>query len=59
MDTIEWFSEFLAKIGAHNFLVIGIAIIVIYLIISGVRKGLRKGDPHKGPPENDHDEPGE
>ena len=59
MDTIEWFSESLAKLGAPNFLVIGIAIIVIYLIISGFRKGMRKGDPHKGPSENDQHEPDE
>jgi hypothetical protein len=43
METIEYFSDFLQKIEAHNFLAIGIVIIVIWLLISGLRKGLRKG----------------
>ena len=47
MDTIEYFSDFLRKMGAPNFLTIGIVIIVIWLLISGLRKGLRKG-PRKG-----------
>jgi hypothetical protein len=42
METIEYFSDFLKKIGAPNFLAIGIVIIVIWLLISGLRKGLRK-----------------
>jgi len=42
MDTIEHFSDFLRQIGAHNFLAIGIVIIVIWLLISGFRKGLKK-----------------
>ncbi len=52
METIEHFSEFLRKIGAHNFLAIGIVIIVIWLLISGFTKGLRKRDREKKP-END------
>lgn len=44
METIEQFSDFLRKIGAHNFLAIGIAVIVIWLLISGFRKGLKKKD---------------
>ncbi len=45
MDTIESFSEFLRKLGVPNFLVIGIVIIVIWLLVSGFRKGLkRKGE---------------
>jgi hypothetical protein len=43
METIEYFSDFLRKIGAPNFLAIGIVIIVIWLLISGFRKGLKKG----------------
>lgn len=43
MDTIEYFSDFLRKIGAPNFLAIGIAIIVLWLLISGIRKGLKGG----------------
>ena len=47
METIEYFSDFLRKIGAPNFLAIGIVIIVIWLLISGFRKGLRKGRAEK------------
>jgi hypothetical protein len=48
MDTIEHFSDFLTKIGAPNFLVIGIVIIVLWLLISGLRKGLKRGGRNKG-----------
>jgi hypothetical protein len=53
MDTIEYFSDFLRKIGAPNFLVIGIVIIVIWLLISGFRKGLKRRDRDKGPAQNE------
>ena len=43
METVEYFSDFLRKIGAPNFLAIGIVLIVLWLLISGIRKGLRKG----------------
>lgn len=43
METIEYFSDFLRKIGVPNFLAIGIVIIVIWLLVSGFRKGLKKG----------------
>jgi Na+/H+ antiporter NhaD/arsenite permease-like protein len=42
METIEYFSDFLKKIGAPNFLALGIVIVVIWLLISGLRKGLKK-----------------
>lgn len=42
MDTVEFFYDFLRKIGAPNFLAIGIAVIVLWLLISGVRKGLKE-----------------
>jgi len=48
MDTIEGFSDFLSKIGSHNFLALGIAILILWLLISGLRKGLRKGGKDKG-----------
>jgi hypothetical protein len=48
METIEYFSDFLRKIGAPNFLAIGIVIIVIWLLISGVRRGLKKGGWDRG-----------
>jgi hypothetical protein len=55
MDTIEHFSDFLRKIGAPNFLAIGIVIIVLWLLISGFVKGLRRRGWNKGPKENtDH-----
>jgi hypothetical protein len=38
METIEHFSDFLARIGAPNFLAIGIVIIVLWLLISGFVK---------------------
>jgi hypothetical protein len=53
METIEHFSDFLRQIGAHNFLAIGIVIIVIWLLISGFRKGLKK----KGRDDEAKDEP--
>ncbi len=43
MDTVEFFYDFLKKIGAPNFLAIGIAVIVLWLLFSGVRRGLKKG----------------
>ncbi len=52
METIEHFSDFLRKIGAHNFLAIGIVIIVIWLLISGLRKGLKKKGQDEEPDKN-------
>ena len=48
MDTIEYFSEFLRKIGAPNFLAVGIVVIVLWLLISGLLKGLRRRGQNKG-----------
>ncbi len=42
MDTIEHFSEFLRKIGAPNFLALGIVVIVLWFLISGFVKGFRR-----------------
>jgi hypothetical protein len=52
METIEYFSDFLRRTGTPNFLAIGIVIIVIWLLISGFRKGLRKGGRDKGTEDN-------
>jgi Na+/H+ antiporter NhaD/arsenite permease-like protein len=52
METIEYFSDFLRKIGAPNFLAIGIVITVIWLLVSGLRKGLKRGGD-KRPQENE------
>jgi len=47
METVEYFSDFLRKIGTPNFLAIGIVLIVLWLLITGIRKGLRKGKQGK------------
>jgi hypothetical protein len=52
METIEYFTDFLRKIGAPNFLAVGIAIVVIWLLISGIRKGLKRGGRDKDSEEN-------
>jgi hypothetical protein len=52
METVEHFSDFLRKIGAPNFLAIGIVIIVIWLLISGLRKGLKRRGRDKSPGDN-------
>jgi len=59
IETIEYLSDFLRKSGIPNFLAIGIVIIVIWLLISGLRKGLKRGGG-KGPQqeeENKNDKP--
>jgi Na+/H+ antiporter NhaD/arsenite permease-like protein len=56
MDTIEHFSDFLLKLGTPNFLVIGIALVVLWLLISGLRKGLRRNRRDDGPGKNEGDE---
>jgi hypothetical protein len=56
METIEGFSDFLRNIGAPNFLAFGIGIIVIWLLISGFRKGLRKRKQNKGSKENKNED---
>ncbi len=53
--TIEYFSRVLRELGTH-LLVIGIAVIVIWLLISGFKKGLKKGDRDKGSEDNGHRE---
>ena len=55
METVEYFTDFLRKIGAPNFLALGIVVIVIWLLISGIRKGLRKGKHGKESGENNEE----
>jgi hypothetical protein len=55
MDTIEYFSDFLRKIGAPNILAAGIAIVVLWLLISGIRKGLKGGQKDDGPDQEGED----
>jgi len=42
METVEYFSDFLRKTGTPNILAIGIVIVVLWLLISGFVRGLRK-----------------
>jgi hypothetical protein len=55
MDTVEFFNEFLRKIGAPNILAIGITVIVLYLLISGIRKGIKGGGKDNSPDQEDKD----
>jgi hypothetical protein len=55
-ETIEYFSQFFRKIGGRNFLTIGIAIIVMWLLISGFKRGLKRGGRDKGPEGDDNRE---
>ena len=54
METIEYFYDFLRKIGTVNFLAIGIVIMVVWLLISGLKRGLGKKGKDKDI--NDKDE---
>jgi hypothetical protein len=56
METIEYFSDFLRKIGSINFLSIGIVIVVLWLLISGLRKGLKKREKGSKKTEGEDDE---
>jgi hypothetical protein len=42
METIEYFSDFLRKIETVNFLAIGILIMVVWLLISGLKRSMGK-----------------
>jgi len=55
MDAIEHFLDFIRKIGARDFLSIGIVIIVLWLLILGLRKGLKKGNSDKKPEDNNNE----
>jgi Na+/H+ antiporter NhaD/arsenite permease-like protein len=47
MGTIGYFSDFLRKMGPPNFLAIGIVIILLWFLISGFLRGLRKRGRNK------------
>ncbi len=53
---MESLSHLLSKLGTLNLLAIGIAIIVMWLLISGFKKGLKKGGRDKDSEGNDHGE---
>ena len=46
-EIISYFSHFVKKVGAPNFLAIGVVIIVIWLLISGFKKGLKRKGGNK------------
>ncbi|HUL32022.1 MAG TPA: hypothetical protein VLZ03_16340 [Thermodesulfobacteriota bacterium] len=54
-EIIAYLAHFVKKIGAPNFLAIGIVIIVIWLLISGFKKGLKR---RGGNQESDGKDPG-
>jgi len=56
METIEYLSRVLRKIETLNLLAIGIAIIVIWLLISGFRKGFKRRGRDEGSEGNHHGE---
>jgi hypothetical protein len=55
-EMMESLSHLLSKLGTLNLLAIGIAIIVMWLLISGFKKGLKKGGRDKDSEGNDHGE---
>jgi len=53
---MEYLLHVLRKIETLNLLAIGIAIIVLWLLISGFKKGLRRRGRDKDSEGNDHGE---
>ncbi len=49
---IEYISRVFRELGTLNLLVIGIAIIVVWLLISGFKRGLKRGGRDKDPEGN-------
>lgn len=47
MDTIEYFSNFLQNLKTPNLLVIAIVLVLLWILISGIRKGLKKDKNNK------------
>jgi len=52
-EAIEYFSHILGKLGTLNLLSIGIVVIVVWLLVSGFKKGLKRGGRDKGSEGND------
>ena len=55
MKVWEYLLDFSARILAPNFLKIGFIVVVIWLLISGLRKGLRKASRNNDSEENNED----
>jgi hypothetical protein len=47
MEPLEYLSDLFRKIGTPNFLMIGVVILILWLLLSGIKKGLRKGGREK------------
>jgi hypothetical protein len=56
---IEEFLDFFTQIGSHHFLAMGIVLIVLWLLISGIREGLKKESRDEGSEEDDEDPHGD
>ncbi|MCX8117315.1 MAG: hypothetical protein N3G78_05205 [Desulfobacterota bacterium] len=48
METVESLANFLKQFGAPNLLGIGIAVVVLYLLFSGLWRGLKGGSRKEG-----------
>jgi hypothetical protein len=55
MEMVEHFSDFLRKIGIHNYLAVATVLFALWLLISGLLKGLKKGKQEPPPEEEDKD----
>ncbi len=55
METVRFLSDFLKGTGVPNFLIIGIVIIIIWLMISGLRKGLKRRKKTNGGSDDEGD----
>lgn len=55
MKAWEYLLDFLVRIVAPNFLKIGLIVVVIWFLISGLRKGLRKASRNNNSEENNED----
>ena len=56
METIEAFSDFLRKIGVPNILAIAIVLMVLWLLVSGLLKGLRRKGESPDPDKDQEDD---
>ncbi len=52
-EAIEYLFHIFRKLGTLNLLTIGIVIIVVWLLVSGFKKGLKRGGRDKGSEGND------
>jgi hypothetical protein len=55
MKIWEYLLDFSVRILAPNFLKIGLIVVVMWILISGLRKGLRKANRNNDSEENNED----